>query len=222
MAIKNSAPTPRRLDDEDSLGDWIILHKNALSWGVLALAIAVGGIWFYRRSQVLREQHADTAYYQARREAAAGNLQLARSDFKKMADRYSGTRAGTEARIYLAEMLYDQRMFKEGIAELKTAESSTGSKDDFASSVHVLEANGYEELQDFAHAAEQYHVAADMARFPMDKNQYKAYEARALMGAGKRAEALAVWQDLAKDPTSPFATEAKLRIGEIVAQPART
>src|SRR5207253_7895133 len=146
MAAKDrSVASTRRIDDEDSLGDWIALNKNSLSWAVLAVAVIAGGLWFYRRSQELREQRADTAYYQARREAATGNLQLAGTDFKKTADRYSGTRAGTEARIYLAEMLFDQRKFKEGISELKAAEGSTSSKDDLAASIHLLQANGYED-----------------------------------------------------------------------------
>jgi tetratricopeptide (TPR) repeat protein len=135
-----------------------------------------------------------------------------------MADRYAGTRAGTEGRIFLAEMLYDQKQFKEGIAELKSVEKGSG---DFAASVHVLEANGYEELRDFASAAAHYKEAAEVARFPYDSNQYKAAEARDLMTAGRRAEALVIWQELAKDPTSPFALEAKLRIGELTAAPAK-
>lgn len=218
MTPQKTTPAPIGFHDEDSFGDWVILHKNALSWALLALAIVVAGGWFYKRSQDLRETKADTAYYQARREAAQGNLQLARADLKKMADRYSGTRAGTEGRMFLAGMLYDQKQFKQGIAELKSVEKGSG---DFTASVHVLEANGYEELRDFVAAADQYREAAEAARFPYDKNQYKAARARALMTAGRRAEALAIWQELAKDPTSPFALEAKLRIGELTAAPAK-
>jgi len=223
MTPKSAAPpvVTRRLDKDDSIGDWILLNKNALSWGLLALAIVVAGGWFYRRSQGLREERADTAYYQARREALAGNTLLAQSDLRKLVDRYAGTRGGTQGRMYLAELLFDQKKFKDGIAELKAAERSVGSKDDFAASVHLLEASGYEESGDFTNAADQYRLAAEATRFPNDMNQYRAYEARALMAAGKRAEAMAIWQDLAKDPASPFALEAKMRLGELQAIPAK-
>ncbi len=190
-------------------------------WGAVIVAIAISGLWFYKRSQELKASRAEAAYYQARREAAAGNAQLAESDLRNTAERYAGTLAGTQARMYLAQLLYSERKFKEGIEQLKSAEQHLGRKDDFAASVHRLLANGYEEVGDFVNAAAQYHVAGETTRFPEDRNQYKAYEARALMSAGKRAEAMAIWQDLSKDETSPFALEAKLRIGELEAAPAK-
>jgi predicted negative regulator of RcsB-dependent stress response len=218
-ARKSTAPPVVRLDDEDSIGDWILLHKSAVSWALLALAVVIGGAWFYERSQTLKAERAEKAYYQARQEAAVGNVALATADLKKMADRYAGTRSGTEGRITLAQMYYDQGKFKEGLAELKTAEQHIGP-DDLISSVHVLEGNGYEGLKDFVSAAEQYRLAAESARFPNDKGRYRAYQARALMTGGKRTEALAIWEDLAKDEANPFALEAKLRIGELEARSA--
>ncbi len=222
MAPKNqiASATPR-LADEDSFVEWMALHKNALGWAALAVVIAVGGGWFYERSESLKAERAETAYYQARQEAAAGNAQLAMSDLKKLTERYPKTRAGVQGRIFMAQMDLDQKKFKEGIAALKSAEDAVGSGDDFAASIHMLEANAYEELKDFVNAADQYRLAAETSKFPNDKNRYRAYQARALMGAGKRAEALAIWEDLAKDSASPFALEAKLRIGELEASPAK-
>ncbi len=223
MAVKQPvAPvSPYRKDAEDSFTEWVSLNRNALMWGAVIVAIAVGGLWFYRRSQELKASRAEAAYYQARREAAAGNAQLAESDLRKTADRYAGTAGGTQARMYLAQLLFSERKFKEGIDQLKSAEQHLGRKDDFAASVHRLLANGYEEVGDFANAAAQYHAAGETTRFPEDKNQYKAYEARAFMSAGKRAQAMAIWQELAKDEASPFALEAKLRIGELEAVQAK-
>jgi hypothetical protein len=222
MASKNqTAPAAPRIAGEESIGDWIVLHKTALSWGALAVVAAVGGGWFYERSETLKAERAEKAYYQGRQEAALGNAALAAADLKKVADRYPKTRAGIQARIYMAQMDFDQKKFKEGISELKTAENTVGSGDDFSPSIHMLEANGYEELKDFVNAADQYRLAAETSKFPNDKGRYRAYQARALMSAGKRAEALAIWEDLAKDEASPFALEAKLRIGELEASPAK-
>ncbi len=216
-----SVPVTPRIADEESIGDWVAFHKNALGIGAVALAILVGGGWFYERSQGIKAERAEKAYYQGRQEAAAGNVALASSDLKKAADRYSGTRAGTQARIYLAQMDFDQKKFKEGVADLKLAEKAVGPSDDFAPSVHLLEANGYEELKDFVNAADQYRLAAEASRFPNDKSRYLAYQARALMTAGKRAEALTIWEELAKDESGPFVLEAKLRIGELQAAVAK-
>src|SRR4051794_16010206 len=98
MASTNKTPPPvaPRISEDESIGEWIALHKTPLSWGALALLVLLGGGWFYQRSQALKQEKAEKAYYQAREEAAAGNNQLASADLKKMADRYAGTRAGTQ------------------------------------------------------------------------------------------------------------------------------
>jgi hypothetical protein len=204
--------------DEDSISDWMLLHKRELTWGLVVVAVIGGGLWFYQRSRTIREQHAESAYYQARRSAAAGNIPLAVSDLQNVATRYEGTRAGTQATLFLAQTLYDQRKFKEGVEELKKAEAKISSSDDFAPSVHVLLADGLQELKDFAGAAAQYKLASQATRFPAAKDEYLASAARSYMAAGKAAEAKAIWTELAKDETGPMAAEARIRLGEVNAQ----
>jgi predicted negative regulator of RcsB-dependent stress response len=212
-----SIPTKRFGADEESFSEWLMLHKRAVSWGVIALAIVVLGYWYYQRSQALKAQRAETAYYQARQSASAGNLPLAVSDLQKVATRYEGTRAGAQASITLAQALYQQKKFKDGIAVLKRAEAKAPS--DFRPSIHVLEADGFEELRDFGAAAEQYKLAATATKYPVDKAQYQAAAARDYMAAGKTEDAKAIWTELAKDETGPMAAEAKVRLGELLAKP---
>ena len=212
-----SISTKRLGADEESLTEWFMLHKREVSWAVIVVAILVLGYWYYERSEALKAQRAETAYFQARQSAAAGNLPLAVSDLQKVATRYEGTRAGAQASMTLAQALYQQQKFKEGIAALKKAEAKAPS--DFRPSIYVLEAAGYEELKDFVTAAAQYKLAAKDTRFPDDKTQYQAAAARDYMAAGKIEEAKAIWTELAKDDTSPMAAEAKVRLGEILAKP---
>jgi len=193
-----------------------MLHRREVTWAVVALAIIVGGGWFYERSQSLKAQRAEAAYFQARQSAAAGNLPLAVSDLGKVATRYEGTSAGTQAALTLAQMLYDQKKFKEGLAVLKKAE--TKASGDFRPSIHVLEAAGYEEQKDLTSAAEQYKLAAEVTRFPADKAEYQAAAARDYMAAGKPDEAKAIWTQLAKDDTGPVSAEARVRLGELEAK----
>ena len=219
MTTPNIPARQRHSAGEDSLTDWFLLHKREVTWAILALAVVAGGFWFYERSQSLRQQRAESAYYQARQSAAAGNLPLAVSDLQKVATRYEGTRAGAQAAMSLAQALYDQKKFKEGIGALKKAEAK--APDDFKPSIHALEAAGYEEVRDFVSAAEQYKLAANATKFPMDKAQYQAAAARDYMAAGKTEEAKAIWTDLAKDETGPMASEARVRLGEVSAKPMR-
>ena len=213
-------PAGRRYgSDDESIGDWLLLHKRAVTWAAIAVAAILGGYWFYQRSQSIKAQRAESAYFQARQSAAAGNLPLAVSDLQKVVVRYEGTRAGTQAALSLAQALYFQKKFKEGIAALKKAESSTPGE--FRASIHVLEAAGYEELKDFVAAAEQYNLAAKATEFPVDRAKYQAAAARDYAVAGKTEEAKRIWSELAKDDTKPEAAEARVRLGELTAKPMK-
>ena len=213
-------PAGRRYgSDDESIGDWLLLHKREVTWALIALAAILAGFWFYQRSQAIKAQRAESAYFQARQLAAAGNLPLAVSDLQKVVVRYEGTRAGTQAALSLAQALYFQKKFKEGIAALKKAEASAPGE--FRASIHVLQAAGYEELKDLVAAAEQYNLAAKATEFPVDKAKYQAAAARDYMAAGKTEDAKRIWTELAKDDTKPEAAEARVRLGELTAKPMK-
>lgn len=220
MTTPNTSARGRHGADEDSITEWAILHKRAVTWGVIAIALIAGGIWYYDRSRTLLAQRAESQYFQARQAVAAGNIPLGISDLQKVATRYNGTPGGTQAALTLAQTLYDQKKFKDGIAALKKVEDKAPNY--FKPSVHVLEAAGYEELKDFISAASEYKTAADVTRFPADKAEYQASEARNYMAAGKSEDARAIWTQLAKDETGPAASEAKVRLGEVIAKPMTT
>jgi predicted negative regulator of RcsB-dependent stress response len=210
----------RRRNDDENLSEWFMLHTREVTWAALAIVVLVGGVWFYERSQSIKAQRAESAYYQARQAAATGNLPLAVSDLQKVVTRYEGTRGGALAAISLAQALYDQKKYKEGIDALKRAEDN--APDEFKASIHVVEAAGYEQLQNLVAAAEQYQAAAKQTRFPADKAEYQADAARAYAAAGKTDLAKGIWTELAKDETNPLAAEARVRLGELEAKPMST
>jgi tetratricopeptide (TPR) repeat protein len=219
MTTPNIPARKRYGADDESFTEWFMLHKREVTWAVVALAIIAGSAWFYERSQSIKGQRAEAAYFQARQSAAAGNLPLAVSDLQKVVNRYEGTNAGTQAALTLAQTLYDQKKFKDGLAVLKKAEAKAPG--DFRPSIHVLEAAGYEEQKDLVAAAEQYKLAAEATRFPVDKSEYQAAAARDYMAGGKIEQAKAIWTALAKDETGPVAAEARVRLGEIEAKPMK-
>jgi predicted negative regulator of RcsB-dependent stress response len=217
MTTPNIPARKRYGADDESLTEWVMLHKREVTWAVIVLAIVVGGYWFYQRSQSIKAQRAEAAYFQARQSAAAGDLPRAVSDLQKVVNRYEGTRAGAQAALSLAQAFYDQKKFREGIAALKKAESK--APDEFKAAIHALQAAGYEELKDFVSGAQAYKAASEATRFPSDKAEYQASAARDYMAAGKTAEARAIWTELAKDQGSPTAAEARVRLGEVEAKP---
>ncbi len=219
MTTPNIPARKRSGADEETMTEWFMLHQREVAWAVVALAIIVGGFWYYERSQSIKAQRAEAAYFQARQSAAAGNLPLAVSDLQKVVSRYEGTNAGTQAALTLAQTLYDQKKFKEGLDVLKAGEAK--APDHFKPSIHVLEAAGYEELKNLVAAAQQYKLAAQVTQFPVDKAEYQAAAARDYMAAGKTEEAKAIWRELVKDETAPTAAEARVRLGELEAKPMK-
>lgn len=201
----------------ESIYDWFQLHTREAVWaGAVVAVLGVGG-WFYLRSKELKETRAERAYFDAQRSINAGNLPLAESDLRKMIDRYDGTPSAIEARLQLAQVLYNQNKFQEGVDELKQKEGKIGSDRDYGASVHLVFAGGLEQLKKYKEAADEYEQAAKAARFDSDRQRYLALAARAYATAGDTAKSVAIWTDLGKDSKGTVAGEARVRLGEMTA-----
>ena len=193
--------------------DWFQLYSRQVMWGAAAvMALAAGG-WFYTRSQALKSERAEKAYFAAQRSAVSGNLPLAESDLRKMISRYDGTPAATEAKLALAQILYDQNKFQAGVDALKDA----GSAGDFTSSIHAVMAGGYEQLKKYKEAGAEYEEAGKAARFDADRQRYQSLAAKAYLNGGDSAKAKAIWTELGADSKGTVAGEARVRLGEMTA-----
>lgn len=207
-----------RADDEgtiDSMMGWLSLNSKQALMILGALALVVAGWWFYSRSQALKAEKSEKAYYQALQSIGSGNTPLAVSDLKKLSVRYSGTRAATQGSIALAQLLYEDGKYAEGIAELDKVDEGAARKAFMGSALHRLKAAGLEQQAKLVDAAAEYGKAAEAATFPADRSLFRGDQARALTAAGKRAEAKAIWAELALDEQSAVAAEAKVRLGEL-------
>jgi len=193
-------------------------HRQHLAWVGLVIIVALAAVWFYMRSQSLKQEHAETAFQQAIVSVQSGNIPLAESDLKKVVARYAGTNGGAEAAMSLAKIYYQQGKFQAGIDALKTAVSTKG---DMQYEALVLQGAGYEGMSKWADAAHSYQQAADAARFQEGKAQAQAMAARAFQTGGDKASAAKIWEALIKDPKSGFQAEGNVRLGELQAQPLK-
>lgn len=208
----------RQYDRTESAAEWLVLHKQRVVIGVVAIAILFGGAWFYRRSNQIKAARAESAYFQARQAMASGNAPLALANLSNVATRYKGTPGAAQAALAMAQILYDQGKFREGMAEL--AKAAESRPEDLASAIHVMRAVGYEGLKQFDQAAAEYRQAAEVTRFPNDASAFKASAARALMAGGKPDGAREIWAELAAEPQGSMVSEARVRLGELTAKPA--
>ena len=213
-----AAKPPMDLDDHaDNLAQWIKANgRRASSIGIAAAVIIAGGL-LWRSSSDKKELNAGRSLSEAQRSFTAGNLALAQSDLQKLVQRYDGTVASDQGRLLLAQVYYDQSKVSEGLKALDGI-SESGP---FKASLHAIRAAGLEQSGRAAEAGVEYLKASDAAVTESDKGQYRSDAARSLNAAGKRDEALKIWQAMAADENNPFSAEAKLRIGELSAVPAK-
>ncbi len=209
------SPYSQRSTATESISDWAELHSKQVTLGVVVLIAAVGGVWFYGRSQDLKAERADRAYYAAQGSIASGNLPLAESDLKKLVNRYEGTDGAMQGRLLLAQILYEQGKHQEGVNQLVEGEKALGGSDEFEAPGYLVLAAGYEQLKKFGEAGAAYEKAAAAARFEPDRHRYQSFAARAYQLAGKPEEAKRLWTPLAADSKSVVAGEARVRLGEM-------
>jgi predicted negative regulator of RcsB-dependent stress response len=202
---------------DDNIADWLSANWRTLAVGAAIVAAAAGGYWLYERSLALKEEKAEKAFFGAQQSVASGNLDLAKSDLEKLVPRYTGTNAGTMGAMLLAQVLFEQGKPGDGVKVLQDNAGSAPTA--MKASVEGLIGAGLSQQGPAKEvdAAAHYRKAAEMS-VGADKDGYLAEAARSLTAAGKKAEARAIWAELAGRSDSPRAVEAKIRLGELDAK----
>lgn len=202
-----------------SLLDWAQTNLRTVIIGAAIVVAALVGIWLYIATQANKAERAEAELARASQAVVAGNYALAETDLRRVVQQFGGTDAGKQATLLLSEALYAQQKYQEGVTELE--QRVGGAPDHMKSTFHAQIAAGYEELGKFAEAAAAYEEAAKVSRFDTERSILRADAARALTLAGNTAAAIAIWEAEAADEASPVAGEARVRLGELKAQPAR-
>lgn len=213
--------SPPAADRSDALFDWFRIRGRYLTIGAAIVAVAGIGYWFYTRSAQIKAGRAEQTLLRAKQAVGQGNEALAQNDLQEVLRRYGNTRAGVEAGLILAEIHYGKGEYQKGIDVLRgIAEKSAAETS--ASKIQALIGDGHIQMGKPDDAVRSYQEAADQARFDGTRAFYTARKARALMAAGKGADAKKVWEELASAPwAESVAPEARVRLGELEAQQAR-
>ncbi|MEO7086907.1 MAG: tetratricopeptide repeat protein [Gemmatimonadaceae bacterium] len=208
-------------DFSQSFFNWTRANSRALSIAASVIVVAGAGYWFYMRSKQIQEMNAEKALNTAKQSMQAGNIPLAQSDIQKVYARYEGTAAGVQAGMLLAQMDFDTGKSQDGISILeKLAGSSSASS--MQATILSLEGDGYSQMGKPDEAAKKYDAAADATRFELEKAYQRSKAARAYQAAGNVAKAREIWTQLANDPSAvSMSSEAHVRLGELIAQPAK-
>ncbi len=214
--VNPSAPLAAGSDDPlESATLWLQANGKLVGIGVAVVAVIGLGIYGVRASDAKKQANASTALYAAQGALYQGQADSARVALQGVIDRYGSTSAGEQAVLLLAQSHFDAGEFAEGIAILEEARS--GASASFSASMDVLLAAGYEGQANFEKAAEYYDSAAKAAGSSAERDAHRLAQARSLMRAGKDAEAKVLFEELRSKPGSPYAQEAAVRLGELMA-----
>ena len=101
--------------------DWARTNIRLIIGVVVALAVIVGGLIYYRMYRAAREERAAVEFAQVEQTAASGNLPLATRDLQAYVRRYEGTSYGDEAALALAQIYLGQDSAAKAVAVLQGA-----------------------------------------------------------------------------------------------------
>ena len=211
-------PVAPRRNREASAADWLGANARALAIGIAGVAAAAAIYWAYSAAKVSKDEKAEQALASAQTAVYSGNAPLAQSDLRKVTTRFDGTPAAARARVQLAQLLFEEGKYAEGMTELDKAAGD--GPDSMEPAIDALRAAGLEEQGKFVEAAQAYLKAANESQFDLDKQKLKADAARAYMQANNKTEARKLWEELAKDESGPLAGEARVRLGELAVDAA--
>ena len=219
-ATPETQATKSAEDHAQTFLDWTKVNSKALTAGAVVVLVAAGGFWFYQRSQQIQAANAQKALLNAKQSLSSGNVQLAQTDLQSVYARYGSTEAGVEAAMLLAQVSYDAGKPQDGITMLdKVAGTNAGST--VLGTIRNLEGDGYSQMGKLSDAAKQYEAAAAATTLDDEKAFYEAKAARTYQASGDTAKARQIWTSLANSPSGSMVTEAKVRLGELEAQPVK-
>lgn len=205
------AAHPLSMGREGRTSEWFQANARAVSLAGAALALAVVGSVAWRTSERSKGRRAEQALFQAEA-GGAGDPRQAEQALRGVVSRYSGTAGGAQAQLLLAQSLYDQGRYQDGITVLGRGKPPA----EFAESVQLLTAAGYEGLGRGGDAARIYETVANSEpRSPQRRSELRAAAARAYALANDRPAALRIWRQIVLDGTGSAVDEARVRVGEL-------
>jgi predicted negative regulator of RcsB-dependent stress response len=218
------APAPQRQPKAESFLDWFHINSRMISIASVAVLAALGGAWYYTTAKTRKLENADKQLLLAKQSLAPGNPnpQLAEADLKNVAARYSGTPAGAEAGLIYAQLQLEKGNNQGAVTYLQSLANDVKSGPN-AAAIRSLLGDAQAQLGKPAEAAAEYERAAGLTEMPNEKAFLMSKAGHAFMAAEKHQDARRIWESLAANQESPgLAAEARVRLGELVASPARS
>jgi hypothetical protein len=191
-------------------------YQKPILIGAIAVAVAGGGLWLANRSAAIKETRGAEALATAEAAYGSGGIAAAQGELQKVVTRYAGTAAGTQAALLGAQWYYEAGQPDSGLTMVGSALSK--ARPYARAGLLAMQATGKSMKGDHAAAAKDYEAAAVAAVLAADKDGYRMDAARSYLAAGDTAAAERIYADIQTKEDSPYAGEARVRLGEIKAK----
>ena len=213
---------PRTEPKAESFLDWFRINSRIVTIATVIVAAAAFGFWFYNRSNVLKAENAERRLLAAKQSLGSGNLPLAQSDLKKVADQYPNTSAGAEAGLLLAQVKLEQNDDQGAITTLREL-ASRNESGPYATPIRTLLGDALAQGGKYAEAAAEYERASALTQAPNERALLLAKIGRAQTAGGNTAKAREAWEALSNQTDNAgLAAEARVRLGELLATSAKS
>ena len=197
---------------------WAETHRSQVLAALAGIAVLVAAFFVYRGLARAGEEDAARSYIEARQAYFAGNYQLAVSDLETFLDSHGDSSYGDDARIFLADALYqagDPQAAVEALQWFHTHEDSP-----FAVNALMLEAAAYQGMGSLDPAAETYREALERTDVDAQRVQILGSLADVYELKGDTDQAAAQLQAIIDlDPEAPVADLARRDLAELTVRP---
>ena len=174
--------------------DWTRRHGRTILGAVLALVLIIAGVVYYRSYRSALEAKAAGDLDQIRGIAASGNIPLAQRQLTQFVSKYSGTHAGDEGRVLLAQAMLDQGNARGAIPVVEPLASDMGNP--LGPTAALLLGAAYEGTGDYSKAIATYARIGDKAPYKFQRRDALENAARLKLQHNDAAGAATIYQQI--------------------------
>lgn len=197
---------------------WAETHRSQVLVALAGIAVLVAAFFVYRGLARAGEEDAARGYIEARQAYFAGNYQLAVSDLRSFIDSHGDSSYGDDARIFLADALYQAGDPQAAVETLQWFNSHEDSP--FAINALLLEAAAYQGTGSLDAAAETYRQALERSEVDAQRVEILGSLADVYELKGDTEQAAAQLQAIVDlDPEAPAADLARRDLAELTVRP---
>ncbi len=202
--------------------DWTRRHGRIILGAIVAIVVIIAGVMYYRSYRSALEAKAAGDLDCIRAIAASGNIPLATRQLTQFVAKYSGTHAGDEGRVMLAQSMLDQGNAKGAIPIVDPLASDMN--DPLGPTAALLLGAAYEASNDYSKAIATYARIGDKAPYEFQRREALEDVARLKLQHNDAAGAAAVYTQIlgAIPDTATGRSVYEMRLAQAQAQAEAT